>query len=67
MHDKLAGNIDEMLLIFGPAQAGRQFQIGEDIVIGLAERGIGIERIGILAEKIIVTFIVELVSGLGSI
>ena len=49
-----------MLLIFRPAQTGRQLQIAEDIVIGLAERGIGIQRIGILAQKIIVPLIVQM-------
>ena len=56
-----------MFLIFGPAQTRRQLQIAEDIVIGLAEPGIGIQRIGILAEEIIVPLLLRLVSGLGSI
>ena len=48
-----------MLLVFGPAQAGRQFQIAEDIVISLAKPCIGIQRIRILTEEIIVALVVE--------
>ena len=49
-----------MLLVFGPAQARRQFQIAEDIVVRFAERGIGIQHIGIFAQKIIVSIVVEM-------
>ena len=55
-----------MLLIFGQAQAADEFQLIEDVVIDLAERRIGIEHIGILAEKIIVTLIVEARGRFGS-
>ena len=48
-----------MLLVVGPAHAAGQLQIVGDVVIGLAEPRIGIQRIGILAEEIIVTLIVE--------
>ena len=43
-----------MLLVVGPAQAAGQFQIRRDVVIGLAEPGIGIEHVRILAQEIIV-------------
>ena len=48
-----------MLLVVGPAQAARQLQIWRDIVIGLAEPGIGIQHVRILAQEIIVPLIVE--------
>ncbi len=48
-----------MLLIFRPAQAGGQFQVLQNVVIALAERGIGIEDVRILAEKIVVTVAVQ--------
>ena len=48
-------------MLSGPRSSAsrRQLQIVTDVVIGLAEPGIGIQRIGILAEEIIVTLIVE--------
>ena len=54
-----------MLLIVRPAQSAGQFQIGRDIVIGLAKTGIGIQHIRILAEEIIVTLIVQLRDRIG--
>jgi len=58
-HEEFAGNIGEMFLVVGPAQTGGQLKIFYDIVIDLAETGIGVQCVGILAEEIIVTFIVE--------
>ena len=40
-------------------EAARQLQIVRDVVIGLAKSGIGIQNVGILAEEIIVPFIVQ--------
>ena len=48
-----------MLLVVRPAQTAGQFQILRDVVIGLTEARIGIQHIGILAQEIIVAFIVE--------
>ena len=48
-----------MLSVLGPAHAAGQFHFACYIVISLAETGIGIQHIGILAEEIIVTFIVQ--------
>src|SRR6185437_12901426 len=63
--NKLAGNEREMLLILRPAQAGGQFEIGRDIVIGLAERCVGIENVRVLAAKIIVTIAVQAADRIG--
>ncbi len=63
--EKLARNIDEMLLVLGPPQTGSEFQGLEDVVIGLAEGGIGIERVGVLAKKVIVPLIVEAADWIG--
>ena len=54
-----------MFLIVGPAQAAREFQIRRDVVIGFTETGIGIQHIGILAQEVIVTFIVEAADRVG--
>ena len=54
-----------MLAVIGPAQTRRQLQIFQDIVIGFAETSIGIKRVRILAEEIIVSFIVELRKRIG--
>ena len=54
-----------MLLVLRPADAAGQFQVGRDIVIGLTESGIGIQDIGILAQKIIVPLIVEAAERIG--
>ena len=43
-----------MFLVVGPADAAGQLHIAQDIVIGLAEPGIGIQHIRILAAEIIV-------------
>ena len=59
LRDDLAWNVDEVLLVFRPAQATRQLKIACDIVIGLTEPRIGIQRIRVLAEKIIVAIIIE--------
>src|SRR5580692_1145699 len=49
-----------MFLIIGPAQAGSELHIIEDVVIGLPERSIGIQHIGILAEEIVVPLVVQM-------
>ena len=54
-----------MLLVIRPAQSAGQFEIVEDIVIDLAESGIGIEHIWILTEEIIVPLIVQIIDGTG--
>src|SRR6185437_7094485 len=56
---KLAWNFHEMLLIVRPTQTARQFQIGRDVVIRLAESRIRVERVGILAEEIVVPLPVQ--------
>ena len=48
-----------MFLVFRPPQTRRQFQVAEHIVIAFAERGIGLQQIGILAQKVIVAVVVE--------
>ena len=48
-----------MFLVIRPAQTAGQLQVGCDIVIDFAEGRIGIERVWILTQEIIVTFIVE--------
>ena len=58
-HEQFARDVREMLLILGPAQAGRELQIAEDVVIRLAETRIGVQRVGILAQKVIVSLVVE--------
>ena len=47
------------LLVFCPTQAACQLQIAGDGIIGLTKARIGIQLIRILAQKIIVAFIVE--------
>ena len=58
-HEQARLGYREMLLVFGPAQTACQLQIGEDIVISLAKTRIGIQRIGILTQEIIVPFVVK--------
>lgn len=48
-----------MFLVVGETQSCGQFEIGLNVVISLAETGIGVERIRILAQEIIVPFIVQ--------
>ncbi len=48
-----------MFLVVGPADTARELQVIENIIIGLAEPGVGIEDIGIAAEKIIVARVVN--------
>ncbi len=58
-NEQFARNIGEMLLVLRPAQTGRELQIAEDVVVNLAEPCIGIQRIGILAQEVIVSLVVE--------
>src|SRR6185437_10743180 len=58
-HQQLAGDIDEMLLVVGPAQAARQLQVWRDVVINLAEQRVGIQIVGVLAEEVVMALIVE--------
>src|ERR1044072_7694606 len=57
---QLTWNIGEVLLIFRPAQTADQLKVAEDVVIDLAERRVRIERVGILAEEIIVPLVIEM-------
>jgi hypothetical protein len=63
--EHFARNVDKMLLVFRPASARRQFEIVRDVVIGLAERRVGIEHIGVLAYEIVVPLIVEAADRIG--
>ncbi len=56
---ELAWYQGEMLLILGPAQTAGQLEIIGDLVIGFAEQRIRVQAIWVLAEKIIVTLVVE--------
>src|SRR3546814_12746039 len=53
-HQQLAGHRREDLFIARIAKSRRQLQIGIDIVIGLTERGVGVEGVGIGTAEIIV-------------
>src|SRR6185312_10867829 len=54
-----------MLLVLRPAQAAGEFQIVRDVIISLAKRGVGIERVGILATEVIVTVAIEAADRIG--
>ncbi len=65
---QFARNIAEMLLVLGPAQPRGELQIGQEAIISFTKCRVRIQRVGILAEKIIVAVTVELgTSGLKSI
>ncbi len=57
--EEFTWNVGEMLSIFGPTQATRQLHVIGNVIIDLAKAGIGIQRIRVLAEEIIVTIIVK--------
>ena len=65
LRDDFARNIDEMFLVDRSSADRPSASDPGDIVIGLAEPRIGIQRIGILAQEIIVSFVVEAVIGIG--
>ncbi len=62
---QFAGDFDEMFAVVGPAQTAREFQVSRDVVVHLSEHRIGIQRVGILAQEVIVARIVQLRERMG--
>src|SRR6185312_8405601 len=57
---KFTGYVGEMLLIFRPTQAADQLHIVRDVIVGLAKCGVGIQRVGILIEEVVVPLVVQM-------
>src|SRR6185437_9801044 len=63
--EQLAWNVGEVFAVFRETQTADQFQIDGEIIIGFSESCIGVEHIRILAQKIVVAFVVETANRIG--
>src|SRR6185437_15156679 len=55
----LAWNVGKVLAVLSPTQSTYQLQLRNNLIIGFAKSGIGIEHIGVLAQKIVMAFIIQ--------